>query len=372
MESSSLLDFDRLLTPIPGDAPAGIDLRLDPSPSSPYFQMKDARSAARAAERGLDASGMADEGSLLPFWRTILETAPEIIATRAKDLEIAAWLTEALVRGAGAAGLRDGFRLITALVETFWEGLYPLPDEDGLATRIAPITGLNGSDADGTLIQPIRKIPISQLASPGRFALWQYEQAAELLKLGDSDRIAARIAAGAATMEAIEAAAKQTPATFYRGLHGELEACIAEYDKLTAALAARCGSEAPPSSNIRNALLALRGAVAHLARDVYEAAIASTPGGSDSEVGAIPPANGGDSVSTGAIATREEAFHTLLVVAEYFKRTEPQSHLSYVLEEVVRKAKLPLPKLILELIPDVEARKTYFLTAGIRQPADES
>ena len=33
-------------------------------------------------------------------------------------------------------------------MEQFWDGIYPLPDEDGLATRVAPLTGLNGEDAD--------------------------------------------------------------------------------------------------------------------------------------------------------------------------------------------------------------------------------
>lgn len=370
MASASLLDFDRLLAPITGDAPAGIDLRTDGSLRALYFKMKDARTAARAAERGLDASGAAAEGGLLPSWRTILEDGPEILAVQAKDLEIAAWLTEALIRTSGVAGLRDGFRLLSGLVEGFWEDLHPQPDEDGLATRVAPLTGLNGSGADGTLIQPIRKLAISQGGDLGRFALWQYDQALDLLKLGDADRVAARIAAGAATLEAIEAAVRQTSPSFYREMLDDLDACITEYDRLSAALEARCGPEAPPSSNIRNALAALGDAVRYLARDVLPANSPSTLSPTDGAP-AGPPSNNGSPAETppGAITTRDEALRALLLVSEFFRKSEPQSYLSYAVDDLVRRAKLPMPELILELIPDEGARNLYFLTAGIKPPS---
>ena len=51
MASPSTLDIEQLLAPIEGDKPAGVDLREDVSPTSDYYQVKDARSAVRAAER---------------------------------------------------------------------------------------------------------------------------------------------------------------------------------------------------------------------------------------------------------------------------------------------------------------------------------
>ena len=55
-----------------------------------------------------------------------------------KDLEIAAWLTEALLRDGGLAGLAAGVGLMAGLVEAFWDELYPLPDEEGMATSPGP------------------------------------------------------------------------------------------------------------------------------------------------------------------------------------------------------------------------------------------
>src|SRR5581483_9147750 len=158
MASQEVLDFSQLLLPITGDGPAGEDLRADASPNSLYYLVKDARSAARAAERQIV---MEDEPSARPDWRPVFYHAVKALAERSKDLEITAYLIEALVRLYGFAGLRDGFRLARGLIEQFWDGLYPLPDEEGLATRVAPLTSLNGDDAEGTLIAPIALVPLT-------------------------------------------------------------------------------------------------------------------------------------------------------------------------------------------------------------------
>ncbi len=56
--SSAVLDFDTLLHPIADDAPTGAELKEDSSLSPLYYKVKDAREAARTAERNLQmASG---------------------------------------------------------------------------------------------------------------------------------------------------------------------------------------------------------------------------------------------------------------------------------------------------------------------------
>src|SRR2546426_125184 len=129
MASAEVLDLAKLCSALEGDQPVGPDLRSDTSPRSVYYAVKDARNAARAAERKLMAGG-GDEAP--PDWRPVLDQSVKILANQAKDLEIAAYLIEALVRLHGFPGLRDGFILVKRLVEQFWDGLYPLPDEDGL------------------------------------------------------------------------------------------------------------------------------------------------------------------------------------------------------------------------------------------------
>src|SRR5262245_4776738 len=230
MSSPEVLDFAKLLQPVAGDKPAGVDLRANRGPTSPYDKLKDARTAARAAERALLVPTGDDEEAkkaqrdavrvALEKWPIVRDLAPTVIAEQAKDLEVSAWLIEALVRSkSGYAGLRDGFRLARELAEKFWDGLYPLPDEDGMATRLAPLTGLNGDESEGTLLIPIQSVPITENTVDHPLNCLTYRQAHELLLLDDAKR-AQRIKEGAVSMQVFDAAVKESSAEFFVNLLG--------------------------------------------------------------------------------------------------------------------------------------------------------
>ena len=57
-------------------------------------------------------------------WTTVVQVAPNILANTSKDLEVACWYLEALIRLEGAPGLRDGIKLIKGLIDNFWDNLY--------------------------------------------------------------------------------------------------------------------------------------------------------------------------------------------------------------------------------------------------------
>ena len=101
---TTIVDFEQLLAPISEERPTGIDIREDESPTSAYYEIKDARNAARADERN-QAAIPEVERQESQHWKSILELAPRILTEQAKDLEVAAWYTEALLRKHGLAGL---------------------------------------------------------------------------------------------------------------------------------------------------------------------------------------------------------------------------------------------------------------------------
>jgi type VI secretion system protein ImpA len=72
------------------------------------------------------------------------------------------------------------------------------------------------------------------------------------------------------------------------------------------------------------------------------------------------------------IANRADAFTVLLQVADYFRRTEPQSVVPFGLEQVVRWGNMPLPALLSELLPDESPRHQLFRQVGIRPPESVS
>lgn len=370
MASPEILDFDQLLAPIEGENPAGRYLREDTSPTPVYHQIKDARSAARSAERNVvwDEDGPTSDPA---DWKPVLTLGPKIIAEESKDLEIATWLTEALVREHGFAGLRDGFRLLRELAERFWENLYPLPDEDGVITRVAPVTGLNGEDSEGVLIQPIANVPITGLGTYRALSVADYKQASNLDQLDDPDKRAQRIEQGAISMQMFDKAVLETPPEFFRNLVEDVDACAEEFAKLCAVMEEKCGqgadgySAAPPSSSIRNALQDARDNVYNIAKHVLD--VPAEEGLVDGEGGAMVPAGAEAGAST-RVQNREDAFRALLQVAEFFRRTEPHSPIAYALEQAVRWGKMPLPELLTELIPDESARDQLFKLVGIKPP----
>jgi type VI secretion system protein ImpA len=362
MASKEVLDLPKLCSALAGDQPTGLDPRSDTSPKSPYYAAKDARNAARAVERKITA-GSTDVSP--PNWGPVRDLSVKILAEQAKDLEIATYLIEALVRMQGFAGLRDGFRLARGLVEQFWEALYPLPDEDGLETRVAPLTGLNGADAEGTLIGPIARVPITEGSNAGPYAFCDYQQAVAINQITSEAAREAKLKQGGVAMEMIERAAQETSAPFFINLMEDLDGCLEEFGRLEFVLQDKCGNHAPPTSKIRSSLQACKDAILHIAGAKLAVAMAAAkeeaPGGA---VGAA----GSPAAVVGTLQDRESAFESLLKVAEFFRRTEPHSPLSYTLEQAVRWGRMSLPELMAELVPDEGPRRGFFKQVGIRTP----
>ncbi|MDR3435259.1 type VI secretion system protein TssA [Telmatospirillum sp.] len=355
-----------LLRPISDEAPCGVDLRLQPGSDAEYFLLRDLRSSARAIERRADADEEAE--SSLSEWQHIREMAVALLETRSKDIEIAVWLTEAQVRLGGFAGLHDGFRLISGLVERYWNHLLPMPDEDGMAVRLAPLSGLNGIDTEGTLIQPIRKIPLSP-ADGGEppIAFWHYELARRAASAPDARPRPGRTAPP--SLDDLRRRMTAAPAEHNRRLIDDIRSCREVFATLDRQLTALCGTEAPPSSTIAHILEEVEDAVVFLAghRDTpvlsvptaIESPAEPAAAGPDADV--LPPAEG--------IASREEALLRLDEIGRYFRRTEPHSPLSYTIEDLVRRGRMSLPELLAELLQDQTARHTLLTAAGIRPPA---
>jgi len=365
MTSQPVIDIDALLEPISADLPGGTNPRADSSATSLYYRVKDARNAARSAERGaLDAEAGTPEE-----WDQVLSSSLQLITTQAKDLEIAAWLTEALVRVEGFAGLRDGLTLIGGLVERFWDGLFPEPDEDGLETKVGPVAGLSGSGAPGTLSEPIRTLPFTR-GVKGRYSLWHYQQAADLEKVTDQARRDARIKTGAITMEQFRQSMKETPDEEIREIFGAIEGSLAAIGTMGAAFEKVAGNDAPSTSALRDLLQQVASAIRFVAGDklavaAAEAAMAEPAAGAPAAAspGAAAPAPR----RTEGFASRDEALAELTKIAAYFRKTEPHSPLSYTIDEAVRRGRLSLPELLAELAQDPAHIKYILQTAGIRE-----
>lgn len=368
--AEGVIDIEALLAPLPaGEAGAGEDLRTDYSPSSAYQRLRDARAEARAAERAQDTS---DEDTGPPAaWRDVKRLGIQCLAEKSKDFEVAAWLSEALVRLDGLPGLAAAAAVIAGLAERYWDHGFPQPDEDGLEGRSAPLGGLAGGDVDGTLMQPLRRIPLFRRPSGAPVTLHLWKTAEDVASITDAAKKKARLAAGAPDLAALETEARA-------GLKELRDAALAArstnraWTAMAARLDERFGSAGPSTRRVTDALgrmveIAER-FTGPLPETVETESAAEEADMADATTPASETAVAGQIAAAKPLRTREDAIRQLEELADWFRRTEPHSPLAYTLADAVRRARMPLPELLAEVLPNADARAAMLNTLGIRIP----
>jgi type VI secretion system protein ImpA len=238
---------DDLLNPIPGDNPSGASLRYSPV----YDKIKEARREDDDAPQG---DWKRERKVSDP--KTVLKLATETLATKTKDLQLAAWITEALLRQEGFAGLLEGLKLIRGLQETFWDTLYPEIDEDGdKEMRAAPVEWVGT-----TLGDRIRKTPITK----GGFDFYKYKES-RLVGYEDPDAAsdkqearAAKIADGALAPEEFDKDSDATPTAMYEAWQAAMDGSLEEMDTLQLFGEEKFGDQAPSFSALRAAVEEVR------------------------------------------------------------------------------------------------------------------
>jgi len=88
-----------LLQPVAGDNPGGTDIRYEP--------VLDKIRQARIEELDLPAGEYTRERKTADYG-LVVKLATEVLTKQSKDLQVAAWLTEALLQRDGVGGFRTG------------------------------------------------------------------------------------------------------------------------------------------------------------------------------------------------------------------------------------------------------------------------
>jgi type VI secretion system protein ImpA len=369
---SQTIDLELLAAPIPGsESGVGQDLRTA-ADGGAYFTLKDLRAEARSAEREAAAAPDSETPVLeagIRKWAELSELAEEVIAAQTKDLEIAGWLCEAQTRLSGFQGLADSLELLRRLVAQYWAaGLYPVEDEDGLETRVAPIGGLLGQFGIAALVQPLKLLPLSDRDQD--VALWTIEAAnAPLQGSDDADARARAQTRRSERLEAIRQAIVRSSPAFLRNVHALVTRSVETIERLVESLGDLAGVErfgSQVTGSLATILSILEEHVGHLfvAEEVAD-------GDPDVAVDEVPGEPGRVASSPGQISSRAQAYDAILKIADFFAASEPQSLVAKSLREVVRRATLPLEELLVELLPDPDQRTLFLLRAGVREDAPQ-
>ena len=310
--------LDRLLTPVAGDAPAGRDLRYDPR----YAAIKEAR-----REDPDLPPGELDGPRKLADWHQTVALTTALLETETKDLQLAAWLTEALLRKDGFGGLITGLGLLEGLLRQYWDTLFPLIEDDDIELRSGPLEWV-GSRLDLSVRQ-------SMIASGGITALdfiISRGIPAESDAESSNEKRAARaeaIEAGKRTPEEVDAAVDGASKGFYKALLADLGAALDGVASLEKASDERFGRDAPGFATLRKATEEVR----QLASGILARKLELDPDPVDdvsSEGGAVDDVAGDGTISSEVTSARDAATR-IAAAARYLRKEDPTNPAPYLL-----------------------------------------
>lgn len=364
MASGDILNFDELLGAIDGESPCGENLRWDP--------IHDELKAARQ-EQDRDAIG--SDNPVEPNWQLVLDKATDALAHRSKDLMLAGYLMQALVEQHGFPGLRDSLRLVNGLLDSFWEGLYPQADGDDLEPRVAPIVWFTEADRGGRIPSRVREVPlVGAKTGDGEVCSWSYWKSRYVQPKGeteDESAYAERKAKADERAKLFEDAVAPVPVDHFVQLQEDIDQSAAELTRLSAQLDEKFGDNAPGISALRQSLEDCTALVRRIIKEkggVAPGEEAEAGGEGADAAGAV---GGQPALATGPVKSRADALRRLSEVAEYFRHAEPHSPVSYLVERAAAWGRMPLDRLLAELVKDSSVRDQIDELLGLKRGEGE-
>ena len=322
------------MKPIPGANRGGANLRYDPV----YDKIKEAR-----REEDHPPPGMAERDRKVADNSLVIKLTKEVLANKTKDLQLAVWLTEALLKQTGFGGLRDGLALCCGLTDKFWETVYPELEDSDAQARGAPLGFL------GTRLEiPLKMVPVVEKATYGTFDFQQSRDVAyeDQCKTDDAKKKRAQlIKDGKLAPEVFDKAFEETPKKFYAQAEKDLDSSLQILRQLRDACDAKFVEEGPSFGPLQSALEATRHVVHGFLQKKREkepdpieevAPAAGAEGGSDAAAGdaASAPVRVGVLLSVETSSEppdRVEAVRKIAEAAAFLRRREPRSPASYLM-----------------------------------------
>lgn len=369
-----ILNFEALMQPISEEKPAG--------ESQQYSGLYDEIRESRRADDNLSQGQWQTELKVANFKKVITLAIPAL-ETQTKDLQVAVWLSESLVKENGFAGLRDSLKLLNGFQETFWETLFPEIDEGDMEGRANALEWL-----DGQASFAIREAKITGGASYSYFDFEdskKFDIPENIDTLDSTDQQKYRDLQAQAEKENRTTADKWRKAkaasrrAFYEQLSFDLEECFAEHKELNRIIEEKFDrNQMPGTSQLKKALDDIQTLVKRLLEEKRveepDAADEAPTETEQNEVGETVATFDGKAVmvAVGAIQSRKDALKRLNELAEYFLKTEPHSPLSYLIGRAIKWGEMPLESWLKDVIKDEAVLFQLRQTLGFNTNADSS
>lgn len=236
-----------LLNPIPGPNPSGEYIRGKP--------IYDEIAQARKEEQEIGPRDRPDVWALpakKADWPRVVKLAGEVLTTQSKDLQVAAWLTEAMLRLEGFPGLTAGLGLLKDLVEQFWDTLYPEIEDGDLEFRATPLEWVGTRLEEAVKRVPLTSSGLDWFAYRKSRDIGYEDEAASDPRKQEAREEAAR--AKIPNAEEFDAEVMATPAKLYEERMAELDASLEALRALDTLCESKFGDVAPSFTPLRKTI----------------------------------------------------------------------------------------------------------------------
>ncbi len=368
------MELDRLLSPLSGESPSGMELRNDPR-----FHAIERMVEPAARENRLNPDGSFNNAGANVDWNAVMQDA-QALAAEGRDLRLLTLLVRAHFNIGGVAALAEGLDMLTQSVVRYWDSLHPeLRARDDARTAALPRlnalkqlenddNGLLGDLRFGVLLNPRGIGPVTgdDLAAATLSDFEVLSRAASGLGQAEKDAL---VAAHGQRVNRVTAAARSFVAEEgdrAAEMMNGLAACETGIEALIAVVSDKGGFAGQPGLSL-NELSAILG----LCRKTLERAAAATAGEAapvkDDPAAAPVPAratNGG--APPGAINSRAEVEACLDRIVGFYERTEPSSPIPHLARRMRRMVAMDFLELMEEIAPS--GLKEFRSIAGVEEP----
>ena len=371
-----VIDLEKILSPISEENPSGENMR--------YSGLYDEINEARRADEDLELGAWKTELKVADF-RKVIELAAPALEKETKDLQIAVWFSEALVKEYGFAGLRDALKMVSSLQADFWETLFPEideGDEEGRANAISWMDTQTAFAAKEAAITQGDGYNFFNFQDSKRF---DFPDNINVLPSADQERFQ-KLQAQAeeenrVTGELWRRAKSNSRRAFYEEISLLIEECWTEYAELNRVIEEKFDrNQAPGLNELKKSLDEIQTAVTKLLEEKRveepdEIDEVEETEGVDGETVAANGSKGGVSTVGGTIQNRRDALKRLSDLSDFFHKTEPHSPISYLIRRAVTWGEMPLEQLLMDVIKDEsvisELRQTLGFNTSLFDPSED-
>jgi type VI secretion system protein ImpA len=343
--------FDGMLMPIAESLPVG-----DPLAGAVFYQ--EVGEARRQDDPSLPMGPWAHELKHAD-WHQVAKLTAQAIAERSKDMQLVAWLLEAEIHRHGYAAVAPCLLLMEALLDTYWDDLYPQMEDGDNEHRANIIRWINER-----LLAPLSLIPLTACGwERGEITWADLERASrnEHLRLVHGGNVTAEGFSRTDVMSALAATATE----LHRQTYAELQAALQAIASLDDSLNRHFGEDAPGLSKLAGLLTDVS--------DLIEGELHKRGVTRVEVVTEVAAPETGDAERASALPApqlevpaenRAEAYAQLAEIGELLMRIDPHSPVPYLIRRAVEWGQMDTRELYEEVFMRLGGQLNIFDLVG--------